>query len=205
MAYYPQPKPIGAHRTDFPGNYVVVDLETTGLSPETHEIIEIGALKVVNHEVSHTFSTLIQPKCMPDSYITSLTGIHSDMLKDAPSITDVLPDFARFLGTAIFAGHNVPFDWGFLNKAYRDVFQQTIENEYMDSLILSRKLIKGLKRYRLNDLCQYFKVSDDGHHRAVNDCYMTKACLDGLRQIALLQEGDEPQQWEQPSLLSGLE
>ena len=105
----------------FPSEYVVIDIETTGLSPECDYIIELSAIKIKDNNIINTFSALIKPdealyededsnECYVNDFITNLTGITNEMLEDAPHISDVLEQFLSFVGNNIIVGHNVNFD-----------------------------------------------------------------------------------------------
>lgn len=98
----------------FPSNYIVFDIETTGLNPKQDEIIEIGAVKIVNHQVVDTFSELIRPNQKISSFITQLTGITNEMVQEAKDIETVLAEFLLFINDQILIGHNVQFDLSFI-------------------------------------------------------------------------------------------
>ena len=95
---------------DFPSKYVVLDIETTGLDPSYNKIIELSAIRVVNNAEVDSFSSLVKPINPIDDFITGLTGITNDMVLEAPSIEDVLPQFCEFVGGNVIVGHNVNFD-----------------------------------------------------------------------------------------------
>ena len=103
----------------FPNEYIVFDIETTGLDASYDEIIEIGALKIKNNEIVDKFTSLIKPKYPIDEFITELTGITNEMVKDAPLINEVLPRFIDFIGDEILVGHNINFD---INFVYDNLF-----------------------------------------------------------------------------------
>lgn len=99
---------------DFPNDYVVLDIETTGLDPDYDDIIEISAMKCVADEPIDAFSTLIKAPFGVSDFITDFTGITNEMLADAPAISDIFPQFLEFLSDNIIIGHNVNFDVNFL-------------------------------------------------------------------------------------------
>ena len=103
----------GKSLIDIPNNYVVFDIETTGLDPEFDEIIEIGAVKIKDGIKIDTFNSLIKPEYEIDEFITELTGITNEMVENAPSIDEVLPKFMDFIKDYIIIGHNVNFDINF--------------------------------------------------------------------------------------------
>lgn len=149
-------------------DYCVVDTETTGLSPDFDEIIEIGILKVRDGNAVDQYSQLIKPKRKIDSYITSLTGITNKMVKDQPSIDDVKQEIIAFLGSDVIVGHNTSFDMRFLNAG----FNGAIGNDYMDTVQFARKLYPELDHHRLSDMVEYLGLSNNAH-RAIADCIST--------------------------------
>ncbi|HEY0129612.1 MAG TPA: exonuclease domain-containing protein, partial [Rubrobacteraceae bacterium] len=130
--------------------YVVFDVETTGpAAGKGGAITEFGALKVVRGEVVEEFSTLVNPGRPIDPFVVRLTGITDRMVSDAPSISEVMPRFERFVEGSVLVGHNVHFDCSFVTAARGGV---SLSNPVLDTLKLSRCLVPGLKRYRLSSL-----------------------------------------------------
>lgn len=153
-------------------DYVVFDLETTGLEYNKHEIIEIGAVKISNGKIIETFTTLIKPKRSITQETIIVNGITNEMVKNSPSIEEVLPDFYKFCENCILVAHNMIFDFGFINH-YGLLNNYKFENERQDTLILSRNKIKSLKRFNLKALATYLNVSLVNAHRAINDAMAT--------------------------------
>lgn len=149
-------------------DYVVVDLETTGLSPENDRIIEIAAVRVINNEVTDTFSTLVDPHRHIDRYITEITGIDDSMVMGAPDIGEAMPRFLDFLGDMPILGHNViRFDLRFL-QAVSD-----LEVFCVDTLDIANHMHTGSYGNSLTALCARFGVINDNAHRALSDCLAT--------------------------------
>ena len=123
--------------TNWHENYTVVDIETTGLSPQKDDIIELSALKVRDNKVVEEFSTLLKSLKGVNSFISGLTGITNSMLNNAPIIEDVLPEFLAFIGNDIILGHNVNFDMRFIKAKTQLVLNKMVENSIMDTMILS--------------------------------------------------------------------
>ncbi|MBQ7596713.1 MAG: 3'-5' exonuclease, partial [Clostridia bacterium] len=121
----------------FPADYTVIDIETSGLSPEECEIIEISAVKVRNDKITDTFSQLIKPERRISAFITSLTGITNDMVKYAPDIKSVITDFADFIGSDILLGYNVNFDINFLYDNMVKHLGTPLNNDFVDVLRFS--------------------------------------------------------------------
>ncbi len=158
-------------------DYVVVDLETTGLSPENDKIIEIAAVKVINDTVTDTFSTLVDPHRHINSYITEITGIDDSMVKNAPDISKAMPKFRDFLGDMSVLGHNViRFDLRFL-QAVSD-----IEVFCVDTLDVANHMHTGSCGKSLGALCARFGVINDNAHRALSDCLATHGVYQKLKE-----------------------
>ncbi len=149
-------------------DYCVIDTETTGLSSYYDEIIEVGILKIRDGKVVDQYSQLIKPNNAIDDFITYLTGITNKMLVNQPSIKDVEGEILDFLGDDIIVGHNTSFDIRFLNAS----FKETLKNEYMDTMIFSRKIYPQLPHHRLSDLAKFLNLSNS-QHRALADCTTT--------------------------------
>jgi len=151
---------------------VVFDIETTGLDPLNCEIIEIGAVKIKGGRIAETFETLIKPKVSIPDEIVELTGITDDMVKDAPNIKQVLPDFYKFCyGTTIMA-YNIDFDYRFINIAgIKQCYN--FDMRQIDAMYLARAFIPGLKNFKLGTVCKKLGVSLENAHRAVHDATAT--------------------------------
>ena len=164
-------------------DYVVFDLETTGLSPFKDEIIEIGAVKVNKEgQIVETFTTLVKPSQPVSEFIQNLTGISNEMLKDAPSIYVALPRFANFAGDAILVGHNVTFDIAFIQQKAKIYKDMNFMNPYIDTLSLTRNVYPNLKSYKLQDLIKEFDLKTFAAHRALADVVATQQLYELLKQ-----------------------
>lgn len=166
-------------------DYVVIDIETTGLSPKTHEIIEIGAVKVVDGDVADTFQQLIKPYGGVPTFIEGLTGISNAMVKDAPDIDEVLPLFVDFIGDAVLVAHNAHFDINFLYDACMVHTTQPLRNNFVDTLRLSRKVFKQLRSHKLEIISAHCNVHNDQAHRALSDCYCTQGIYEYMKRYAV--------------------
>ena len=154
--------------------YVVYDFETTGISSNYNEIIEIGACKVRYGEIIDEFSTYVNPGRLVSEFTTSLTSITNDDLRSAPSIKEVLPAFYDFFKGCILVAHNATFDNSHLYRNMRDLGLYEGEIPTIDTLQLARVRYNGkLKRFGLEDLCKAFGVDLGHHHRAVHDAKAT--------------------------------
>ena len=156
--------------------FVVFDLETTGLvnapapGRTMDAITEIGAVKIENGEIRERFTTLVNPERSLTEEIVKLTGITDDMLKDAPKIGEVIGDFCKFCDGCILVGHNVQFDYKFV-QYYAAQEEYVFEHKTYDTLSLAQGML-FLPNYKLNTLADYFKISFN-HHRAWDDALTT--------------------------------
>lgn len=175
----------GKSTIDLLSDYIIFDIETTGLDSSYDEVIEIGAIKVKNNKIVSKFNSLVKPKNEIDEYITELTGITNEMVKDAPTIEEILPDFMNYIGNDILIGHNVNFDINFIyDNLYRNMFD-VLTNDFIDTMRISRKLLPELPHHRLIDLAKYFKIDSTNNHRSLKDCEITMNVYENLKEIAL--------------------
>ena len=147
--------------------YVVVDLETTGLDIQRDEIIEIAAVKVKRGLVVDTFQTLVRCDTAIPAEVSSLTGITEVMLSEQPDIWDVLPGFSDFVGETNLVAHNAAFDRAFLHKYWPD------ERQWLDTLILSQIVFPCLPTYSLANLTASLNIPNAQAHRALSDALAT--------------------------------
>lgn len=153
--------------------YVVFDIETTGLSKEKEMITEIGAVKVADGKIIERFSTFVNPQRPISAEITKLTGITDDMVKDAPTIENVLPEFLKFCEDTVLVAHNASFDTGFIRIAAERAGLGELHHTIVDTLELARALLPELNKHKLDIVCEHLGVTLNGHHRAVNDAEAT--------------------------------
>ena len=152
--------------------FVVFDLETTGLSPNVHQIIEIGAVKVTDGKITDRFSAFVNPKVPIPYAIEELTGIRDDMVVNEPDITEILPRFMEFCGDSIMVAHNAEFDMGFIRK---NCEEQGLPCEFtvIDTVAVARFLLPWLNRFKLDTVAKELKIRLENHHRAVDDAGCT--------------------------------
>ena len=153
-------------------SFVVFDIETTGFSSTNDKITEIGAVKIENYKVVDRFSELINPEADISYKIQELTGITNDMVKDKPTIEEVLPRFLEFVGDSVLVAHNADFDMGFIAQKSRQLGLE-FNNKSVDTLMLGRILLPHLKRHRLDVIAKELGISLVNHHRAVDDAEAT--------------------------------
>ena len=154
------------------GDFIVLDLETTGLSKDYHKITEICAFKLKDGDVIDIFHTLVNPKVKIPSFIRRLTGIDDEMVKDAPLINEVLPDFLNFIEDIPLVAHNATFDYNFLNHNCIKHLKGELSNEKVCTRKLAHRLLpKGSTR--LSYLCEVMDVELNNAHRAKADAMAT--------------------------------
>ena len=168
----------------FPSDYVVVDIETTGLNPSYDEIIELAAIRVVDNVQVDTFSSLVKPMNPIGNFITDLTGITNDMVSKAPTIEDILPKFSEFVGSDIVVGHNVNFDINFIYDNLMGCSQKAFDNDFIDLLRIARKALPELDNHKLKTVSNYFNVNTSGAHRGLKDCEITDECFNLCKEVA---------------------
>ncbi len=155
-------------------SFVVFDIETTGLSPNMDEIIEIGAVRVDDiHGSSHiTYQQLIKPSCTISSRITNITGITNDMVKDCQCIDHHIHEFKDFIGDLPLVAHNASFDCGFISNVF-SYHGLEFNNPVIDTLQLSRKAFPQLGNHKLTTIKEHLKIKSDNDHRALDDAIAT--------------------------------
>lgn len=165
--------------TAYPEDYVVLDIETTGLGTKC-DIIEIAAVRVRNNIVTDEFESFVKPNGKIPWNITQLTGITNAMVEGAPSIEQVLSDFKRFVGDDVLVGHNIKsFDMRIISAKASDC-GMCFGNELIDTLAMSKKLL-SMSHNRLSDVCAHYNITNTSAHRALSDVIATHECYQRLR------------------------
>lgn len=157
---------------------VVVDVETTGFNPKWNELLEIGAVKIVDGVVTATFTQLVRPTRPVPYKIQQLTGITDEMVRVAATPAEVLAEFVAFMGDAIFVAHNAQFDYGFLRQKLKEHLDLEFEPPVADTLALSRALWPHLKSHRLDVVAKELGIRQEQHHRAGDDALTTWQILE---------------------------
>lgn len=169
---YPLSSYVICPASDFVDDYVVFDFETTGLDPYNDKIIEIGALKYKNNELIASFNKLINPRQDIPKFITELTNISNEDVRNCNYIEDVLPQFINFIGNYTLIAHNNSFDLSFLLYNLKKHKIECIKNKTIDTLSLAREYIPNAKNYKLQTLKELLNI-DTISHRAISDCEVT--------------------------------
>jgi DNA polymerase-3 subunit epsilon len=165
--------------------FCVLDLETTGASPDTCAITEVGAIRVRGGEFLGTFETLVNPGTEIPFFITVLTGITESMVVPAPTIGEILPNLLEFVGDAVIVGHNVRFDLSFLNAALSSGGYPRLGNQSVDTCSLARRLVRDeVPDCRLSTLADRMRLAHQPCHRAMADTMATTDLLHALLERA---------------------
>ena len=167
-------------------DFVVVDLETTGLGPEA-SILEIGAVRIEKLQLADRFESLVRPPGAIPERISELTGISEPLLADAPASLQVLPAFRSWLAAtprAVFVAHNAEFDTGFLRRGFAEHGLPPLESPVLCTRKLARRALPALGNYSLDALCTAFGISNRARHRALGDALATARALLWLLPLA---------------------
>lgn len=155
--------------------FVIFDTETTGLEPEEgHDIIEIGAEKLIGGEVTQTFEALIKTERRLDPDIVAIHGISPELLeKEGRDMTEVMGEFLAFIEGAVLVAHNMEFDLAFVNEHLKRMDAQPLRNATLDTLAIARKELV-LPSYSLKNVAAYLNIPQPKAHRALADVQTTR-------------------------------
>ncbi len=160
-----------------PEEYIVLDLETTGLSPQKDRIVEFAAVKYVMGREKESLVSLINPGCGIPIEAEKINNISNQMVADAPSIEEFLPSIREFLGETPIAAHNAPFDMGFLKAAFKEG-GESLSNFVIDTLALCKKAFPDLQSHSLSSMKKHLNIQVPTAHRALPDVYATAELLE---------------------------
>ena len=169
---------------EFPDDYTVIDIETTGMPGEGAEIIEVSALRFRGDELSAQYSELIKPALPISFFITQLTGITNAMVRSARPRTNILREFRDFLGDDVLIGHNVNFDVNFLYDEFTRYLGEPLPNDFVDVMRLSRRYLPELPNHKQITVAEYFCLDTEGAHRALKDTELCAGNYLGIKKIA---------------------
>jgi DNA polymerase-3 subunit epsilon len=169
--------------------FVVVDVETTGGSPDRGDrVTEVAAVRVSGGRIQETYASLVNPQRRIPSMIVSLTGITDSMVRDAPLFSAVASEVARMVEGQVFVAHNAAFDWRFVTAEMERATGTKPAGRQLCTVRLARKLLPQLPSRSLDGLATYFGLEIEARHRALDDAVATAEVL--LRFIAMLEERD---------------
>lgn len=159
---------------------IILDLETTGLSPQRHKITEIAAVKVENNEITDEFQQLINPEVPIPRFITKLTGISNSMVANKPIIEETLDELKKFIGTNTIVGHNISFDYRFLQENFWRHKNFLLTNDTLCTMKLARRMHSDLPSKKLGKLCEHYGLVNEQAHRAMSDVKATHQVLNEM-------------------------
>lgn len=178
--------------------YVVLDLEMTGLSAKTDQIIEIGAVKIKDNAIVECFGGLVNPSCKIPTRVVELTGITDEMVREGLDKDEAVSDLLDFLDGQILVGQNINFDYSFL-KQWAVNHKRPLEMKACDTLKIARVLLPADQPKKLEALCSYFDIERAREHRAMDDAIETWQVFEKLKEIAL--EKGDCEKWFDPQPL----
>jgi DNA polymerase-3 subunit alpha (Gram-positive type) len=167
----------------YPKDYVVIDMEMTGLSAKQNKVIEIGAVRVRDGKVTDTLELFVNPKCRIPEKITELTGITDEMVKTGLPEDEAMEQLLSFIGEDVIVGQNVNFDYSFL-KQWEVNHKRKIERIGCDTLKIARHLLPPEQPKELENLCEYFHIDRIRAHRALDDAMETGLVFECLKKLA---------------------
>lgn len=157
--------------------FVVVDVETTGMSPVSDRITEIAMMKVRNGEIVDEFSTLVNPLMTIPAFITDITGIDNVMVYNAPTAREIVPSVQEFLADATFTAHNAAFDWAFVSHTARRERGIELVNNRLCTVKLSHRILPLLPSKSLAPVARHLDIDIPQRHRASGDAFATARIL----------------------------
>lgn len=162
---------------------IVLDVETTGLDYTKEKIIEFGAVKLVNGEITDKFETLINAKQHIRKSSEAIHGISEEMLADAPTEEEIFPKIFEFIGDYPIVAHNAIFDFSFLNRTSKRLYNKPLENHHIDTQIMFKEVYPQLESCGLESLMNTFNVDFSTRHRAFADAEGLALCYPKLKQL----------------------
>ncbi len=173
-------EPAASYDNLFSGDFTVIDVETTGLKPYHHRVIEFGAVRYRDGEQVGTLSLLIHPERSVPQYVRKLTGIVDSDLVDAPLFHDVADHILEFIEDTPLVGYNVGFDVSFLNSELQRIDRPALLNHAIDLLPVANSLLPGTRSRGLSSLARELDITPSGTHRALDDALCTASVLERL-------------------------
>lgn len=163
--------------------YIVLDLEMTGLSAKTDQIIEIGAIRICDGEVIDSYSCIVNAHCKVPKRIVELTGITDEMVQEGVEKDQAVAGLLDFLEGVVLVGQNLNFDYGFL-KQWAVNHKRPLEAKACDTLKIARELLPVEQSKKLSSLCEFFRIECQREHRALDDAITTWKVFEALKELA---------------------
>ena len=173
--------------------YAIIDIETTGQSLSLGKITDIAIFMYDGVEIVDSFSSLINPECYIPRFITDLTGIDNEMVRDAPKFYEVARQIVEMTHDAVFVAHNVSFDYKFVQEEFKRLGYD-YQRQTMCTVRLGRKFLPGHKSYSLGKICDELGIVIDGRHRAAGDALATVKLFELILAQKALKESKLPQE-----------
>ncbi|MEL6626854.1 MAG: exonuclease domain-containing protein [Bacteroidota bacterium] len=164
-------------------DFAIIDIETTGGDPKMDRITEIAIIRYNGEEVVDSFTSLVNPQMAIPPYITRITGIDNEMVKEAPKFYEVAKQIVEITQDTVFVAHNVRFDYSFIQKEFRQL-AYTFTRPQLCTVKLSRKIIPGHKSYSLGNICRELGIPNEARHRAWGDASATVKLLAHLLEVS---------------------
>lgn len=159
--------------------YIVLDLEMTGLSAKTDQIIEIGAIKVCDGKRVDSYACIVNARCSVPERVVELTGITDEMVRDGMEKDEAIGGLLDFLEGYVLVGQNLNFDYGFL-KQWAVNHKRPLEAKACDTLKIARELLPADQSKKLSSLCEFFGIERQREHRALDDALETWKVFEAL-------------------------
>ena len=170
----------GIEQKAYRHNYIVLDIETTGLSPDKDEIVRISAIRVENEKEIDAFTSLVKPDNRIPQEVSKIIGITDDMVSDSPSIEEILPKLMKFIRHTVLVGYNISFDLKFLNRASKRYFDKYIGNNYIDVPELAKEFLTDMKSFRPENMAAHFGIEIEASPQGLSECRMTKSLYENI-------------------------
>lgn len=161
--------------------FIIIDIETTGNNYKFSKITELAIFQHNGQEITNRYSTLINPEIDIPFYITKLTGINNQMVKNAPKFHEVAKTIIELTAGRIFVAHNAKFDYNFIKEEFARLGYH-FNRKTLCTVQLSRKLLPGHQSYSLGKLCSDLGIKINGRHRASGDTLATVKLFEILLQ-----------------------
>lgn len=178
-------RPRNGQKKDKYGNFIVIDVETTGLK-KTEKIIEVAAVRYKNFTPIEVFNSLLDPQKPIPSEASRINHITDDMVRGKPTYKSIIPALEEFIGSSALIGHNLSFDLEFLYRYGYDFTK--VDRKYYDTYDMAKSKLKkysetqdnrdpyytyDVENYKLGSLCMHYDIEHDSAHRALGDCFAT--------------------------------
>jgi len=177
--------------TKIPKVYAIIDIETTGQSSIKGKITEIAIFIHDGFQIIDSFSSLINPECYIPGFITNLTGIDNEMVKDAPRFYEIARKIVEITQDSIFVAHNVMFDYHFIQEEFKRLGYD-YQRKTMCTVRLGRKYLPGHRSYSLGRICEELGIQITGRHRAAGDAFATVKLFELILARKALKESKQP-------------